>query len=871
MLSSSLHKQVFPHASSASSSTSSASSVDPHAIAISHAHLNQWQLDISNSTELPNVHLPLPPLQGPTIAHHFERLGQHYAQPTLDLIDAWLAQPGHPPLADDPATWLMLPGWTRYDPIDGSPTPVPYPDGPVVVFDVETCPKLSRYPVMATALTGSAWYAWVSPWLIRAASSSSSSDPRANSQPQPGAADLIPLGPHAQIVIGHNVSYDRACVLEEYSIRKSTRVWLDTLSLHVATNGMSSQQRPDFDKVQRVLKKAATERAKAAAAQLAPDHTTGNGLAACAKFYLGVDLEKSTRDAFVDAESADPIVADFNSLMHYCATDVLTTANVFRKVFPQFRQKCPHPVSFVGQAAMGSCFLPVNDQWPKFIAQCDERVKAMVDEIEEYLVMLAHMTVDMVIDRSAAVNLYEGEGGDENNEFPLSGYLPEGLKLRQDVLESNPWLAQLNWECKPLRITKKGLPYKNQKLPNYPDATWLGFPLIHSDRDKWGYMIVFKSGSADYIVFQRWIDQGYRFFKLPHPDGDAANAGNPFTKAFAQYFADGTLQSAHPQAKQALELQLLASYWISRATAFGLKAGRKHWGMILPQMQVMGTITRRAVENTWLTASNAKKGRLGSDVKRHVVAPPGYALVGADVDSEELWISSVMGDAQFGEHGATALGWMTLQGTKAHGTDLHSAKQFNYARIYGAGEAFATGTLRQHNRELSMEEATRKAKTLYEKTKGLKSSTLIAGDPRTPVLGCQIPNSLMRQNCGSSYLTSRINWVVQSSGVDYLHLLIVAMQYLIDTHKIDARLLITIHDEIRYMVHDEDKYRGQRPVHHAHQSHPIPAGESLDIYGLLAKGDQAMLIATKLAPITGIAQPATSPLVAAAANTDQSI
>ena len=30
------------------------------------------------------------------------------------------------------------------------------------------------------------------------------------------------------------------------------------------------------------------------------------------------------------------------------------------------------------------------------------------------------------------------------------------------------------------------------------------------------------------------------------------------------------------------------------------------------------------------------------------------------------------GDAQFGIHGATALGWMTLEGTKSAGTDFHS-------------------------------------------------------------------------------------------------------------------------------------------------------------------------------------------------------
>lgn len=54
-------------------------------------------------------------------------------------------------------------------------------------------------------------------------------------------------------------------------------------------------------------------------------------------------------------------------------------------------------------------------------------------------------------------------------------------------------------------------------------------------------------------------------------------------------------------------------------------------------------------------------------------APPGYKFVGADVDSQELWIAAVFGDAYFaGLHGSTALGWMALRGTKADKTDVHS-------------------------------------------------------------------------------------------------------------------------------------------------------------------------------------------------------
>ena len=77
--------------------------------------------------------------------------------------------------------------------------------------------------------------------------------------------------------------------------------------------------------------------------------------------------------------------------------------------------------------------------------------------------------------------------------------------------------------------------------------------------------------------------------------------------------------------------------------------------MILPQLAVAGTVTRRAVEPTWLTASNAMETRVGSELKVMVRPPDGYHFVGADVDSQELWIAAVLGDAHFaGMHGMSS-------------------------------------------------------------------------------------------------------------------------------------------------------------------------------------------------------------------------
>lgn len=451
------------------------------------------------------------------------------------------------------------------------------------------------------------------------------------------------------------------------------------------------------------------------------------------------------------------------------------------------------------------------------------------------------------------------------------------------------------WE---LTKPKKGCPpgsiditTRSRITPLLLKLSWQDSPLFHSREHGWTYRVSPPSDAdserpksrqtpldfyepEDEVLRQMTLQEGYVFYKVPHKDGESANVGNPLGKTFIKYSQDGTLKSPGDLANSALDMNAQCSYWISardrvlkqmvvwqkdgkmdmgfaaqgEKPAEGAEEGiGQKWGMIIPQVITMGTVTRRAIEKTWLTASNSKKNRVGSELKAMIRAPDGYAIVGADVDSEELWISSVMGDAQFGLHGATAIGWMTLEGTKAAGTDLHSktasilgisrdqAKVFNYSRIYGAGMRHAILLLLQANAGMPPEEAQKLAQNLYASTKGKNthrqdifgrkfwfggSESLVfnkleeialSDRPQTPALGCGITYALSKEylpaEFGSDYMTSRINWVVQSSGVDYLHLLIVAMDHLISRYKIQARYLISVHDELRYLVKEEDKYR----------------------------------------------------------------
>ncbi|EKM59439.1 uncharacterized protein PHACADRAFT_205649 [Phanerochaete carnosa HHB-10118-sp] len=432
-------------------------------------------------------------------------------------------------------------------------------------------------------------------------------------------------------------------------------------------------------------------------------------------------------------------------------------------------------------------------------------------------------------------------------------------------------LARPKKDCSPgtLDVT-----VRNRIAPILLRLSWQGWPLFHSREHGWTFRVdpgaSFQTraaplsfyDAADDMLQESVLRDGYTFYKLPHKDGEKANVGSPLSKTFMKYAQDGILTSPGDEAKDALDLNAQCSYWISARDRvlkqmvvwqddehkMGFTPGpNEKWGIIIPQVITMGTVTRRAIEKTWLTASNAKKNRVGSELKAMVRAPEGYAIVGADVDSEELWISSVMGDAQFGLHGATAIGWMTLEGTKAAGTDLHSktasilgisrdqAKVFNYSRIYGAGMRHAVLLLLQANPSMLPEEAQKLAENLYASTKGKNThradifgrkfwfggtesfvfnkleEIALSDKPQTPALGCGITYALSKEylpaEFGSDYMTSRINWVVQSSGVDYLHLLIVSMEYLMKKYDIKARYLISVHDELRYLVKEEDKYR----------------------------------------------------------------
>ncbi|OBA21261.1 hypothetical protein METBIDRAFT_78284 [Metschnikowia bicuspidata var. bicuspidata NRRL YB-4993] len=895
-LSKDLHKKVFPN----HSPEEFANPPNPALLELAREHLKQSNLlgkktQITEPINIPNF----PDLVGKnTLDEHFFKIGSRYSEPYLSMARNFFAEDRK--LPDMPTTWLFESGWTRYAP-GAAPENVPVPLEDELVFDVEVLYKKTNYAVIATAVSPQAWYGWVSPIMTSYREGGTDWD------------HLIPFETHKRpkLLVGYNVSYDRARVKEEYSVKRSKAFFMDAMAFHIATSGFCSQQRPLYHKHKKNKKAAeaepleedsenelldpefdADESAKEVAQGLIDDpwlnKGSPNSLANAAEFHCGITMDKAARD-FFSSTDLNEIIDNFQYLMKYCAQDVDATYQVTQKVFPEFCRRNPHPVSFAALRLMGSLFLPTTKKWENYIESAEKIYQENREQVSKILLERV------------------GE---------LIRYIEEGDESLKPDFEKDPWLKQMNWNLKLPRMKKDGTPVANQAfMTGYPEwyrdlfktvksetgesskqlnltvrtritplllrLKWEGYPLIWTDSAGWCFKVPNKEEIVEEILAKNYHiaklsdedqermipelrDDGnyFELFKIPHPAGPKSRCTLIMSKSYLRYFESGVLTSEYEHAANILSLNATASYWMgnrSRITeqfvVYADKAGKKNkffntvketaehenMGMILPKLCTMGTVTRRATENTWLTASNSKKNRIGSELKALVEAPKGYVFVGADVDSEELWIASLIGDALFKVHGGTALGWMTLEGDKNEKTDLHSktaeimgilrgdAKIFNYGRIYGAGVKFATQLLKQCNALIDDESAVKIAQELYERTKGQTAHSKVFGrrvyhggtesvmfnalesiayleSPKTPVLGCSITDALTQKNLNkNNYLTSRINWTIQSSGVDYLHLLIVSMEYLIEKFKIDARLMITVHDELRYMVREDQK------------------------------------------------------------------
>lgn len=848
---------------------------------LSRAHLEShtipWQKDRQLLPEISGNSVPNLLGNEGTLKDHFMRmaadLGEEYFKLALDFSKTLPASISKPPNKEEMEYLIGKSGWFKWN--SSTKNWEKAEEGPidkVIIFDIETCPQISQFPLLASAYGQSGWYIWIQTEEIY------------NSINQRSDLDRLISLKHPILVIGHNVAFDRARIREEYTLERGNRRFLDTLSMHCAVSGLSSQQRglwlqrkkkisiletsdEIFEDSEEFQSESLEDQEMAETTEKWGSRSSLNNLADALQLHCNRKLDKSVRDdVLLKSTSSSDVYAILPEISAYCAKDVEATAQLFAVLFPKFLKKSPHPVTFSALLEMGSFVLPiVREDWQRYIRDCD----ALYDE--------ATKSIEIELNEAVEETVIEGLKGKPVIVITI-------LKIRLDIEKTlkDPWLCQLDWTVDPIRYTKArylkdGVTFAKGGEPRQiGNTTWAGKPAWFKKLIKSGKVHVtprtsivpfllklkWKGGVIHLIPDFGWCFErdsntltdtkeeeiisfnGKKFQRIPHPGGRDENVGCLLTKSFLKYFQSGDLSTENKLIEKVLEVNSKFSFWTGYRERireqFVVENGST--ALILPTVQPMGTVTRRAVEKTWLTASNAKEKLVGSELKAMVKAPEGWCFVGADVDSQELWIGSLLGDAQFGWSGSTALGWMNLQGSKSDGTDLHSrtasilgmtrdnAKIFNYGRIYGAGVKYAAQLLLKFNPNLSPTEAAARASDLYHATKGRRIANrrdafvsyaggtesfmfnqmeAIAKSPvsRTPVLSAEISDGLISEHVDDNFITSRVNWVVQSSGVDYLHMLLVAVSYLFKHYKIPGRVALTIHDEVRFLVPEMEKYR----------------------------------------------------------------
>ncbi|CAO1413192.1 unnamed protein product [Diamesa serratosioi] len=969
MISNSLYQQIF------GIDSLKAKDIDENTIQKYRLDLQKHGIKSLDNTKSIEVNLKLPKLKGKNIEEHFFNIAQEQIQPYELLIKSIV----NTPLPTIPKQWSFTSGWTCYDPIRG-PYPVEYPGEHSLIFDVEVCVPSGPSPVIACAVGNNYWYSWTSKKLIDIQQNDKGTkltpDDMINLE-----SSSMELGYNLsdqllkpKIVIGHNVSYDRARVKEQYWIENTGLRFLDTMSLHVCVSGVTSYQR--------AMLKSHKE--------LSEDDsnwgslTSLNSLSEVYKLYCQKELDKEKRNIFVEG-TMEEIQNDFQSLMSYCANDVKATNEVVKQLFPMFQSRFPHPATLAGMLELGTAYLPVNSNWKRYINEANLTYEDLDIESKSLLSQRADNACQLKHDEKYKKDVWMWDQDWSEQELKMKKTKTASKDIPPPIeMSNNPELKNLEEKFNHLIRNADLLPVRRPLLPGYPawyrklcgnprtkpdwipgpndigtgmqvapkllSLCWEGFPLHNVKGEGWGFLVPNKTerpeGETGDIPLEElikkcpvldsqleasenessevmsnlwkeveqniskktyyknkgktskqqraenycgsgvWCDTDLEdccwFFKLPHKNGPSKNVGNPLAKDFINKFSENILSGEGQIPERIIEIARMLSYWrnnrdrimgqmVGWIPSFNLpnhlKNREMEYGAIIPQVVVCGTLTRRAMEATWMTASNSKLERVGSELRGMVQAPDGYKIVGADVDSQELWIASLLGDAGTGIHGATPFGWMTLSGTKSNDTDLHTitakaigisrdhAKVINYARIYGAGQNFAQTLLKQFNPSISDNEAKSKAMKMFAMTKGKKLYHLLpeyqsdytnkgystyealqvasinrknvtemftkarwnngsesamfnklediadTESPVTPFLHGRLSRALEpTPGTEDRFLPTRINWVVQSGAVDFLHLMLVSMRWLMGNK---IRFCLSFHDEIRYLVPNE--------------------------------------------------------------------
>jgi DNA polymerase gamma 1 len=191
----------------------------------------------SNFQQIP-CDLKIPKLFGRNLDEHFKLIAgkqsDKYVRMISDLITSEM------PLM--PTKWSFKQGWTKYDSNHLDGIQIDNPSDEALVFDVEVLVSHGNLPTMAVAVSNTCWYSWCSNTLIHDVFHHASIFDELISFEKTDKYGNR-LFDNERIVICHNAGFDRSFIKEQYLPNRGKLNFLDTMCLHIACSGLTSEQR----------------------------------------------------------------------------------------------------------------------------------------------------------------------------------------------------------------------------------------------------------------------------------------------------------------------------------------------------------------------------------------------------------------------------------------------------------------------------------------------------------------------------------------------------------------------------------------------------------------------------------------------------
>lgn len=635
---------------------------------------------------------------------------------------------------------------------------------------------------------------------------------------------VVPFG-RDNIIIGHNIPYDRQFLDIEYFQANSGNVFVDTMSMWIPVHGMGNQQLIPY---QAML-----------GDEYAPgwmQDTASNGLAAIYQYYFGLELDKGVRDEIVDIGYLY-VIRNRDKVTEYCWHDVLATLAVFKKLYPEYTAFRPSSVNRTASLLMGSYWCPLSaERYPTYF----EKVEAMYHETLESINKDIGEAVEALAERT--LKLYRAQ------YVAAKEYLGKKAKKEDITTWLNEWVNDLN---DPQLNCLDWTPLNSKKFGLVP--TWYAKYLSEG----------FRMGTKETVFILGTTYKGYKILwegdhktgrfitaelgDIPNPEERGKRVSNLFTKACEELVKPDengvSVISAPGRLGDLIVLLMSLVNWKSlRKRVYHIHTeSPEGFPVFLPLLSVNGTITGRCADRLTQVLPNPKPKRLGTGTKSLIEAPEGYVILGGDISSQELCIAAWLGDLEAPRNyrglsrpflGSCPLSVAVMTGTSSTKTDVHSVmaaeqgmerdevKPEVYGAIYGQAVKGCTEYLMKTKPSWSEAKCKEKATVFTNKFVGTRDGYVykdglasecfnhinrrIATDPKmvTPVFECVASTSLT--SAKRDFKTTKVNRIVQASGSDWRDSLVVMTKYFYDYYQVRGRLMLTIHDEIRTLVHQDD-------------------------------------------------------------------